>query len=94
VLEKLAMHYPEAIERIGAIVRSPEHKDHFKACAFVCETLVSQNAHSKHNGPDRGDLRITIELAAEARPRALLDERTIEIAKEGAQHEEAETEAA
>jgi hypothetical protein len=93
VLEKMAMHYPEAIERIADIVRSPEHKDHFKACAFVCETLVNQNASSKHN-PDRGDLRITIELAAEARPRALLDERTIEIAKEGAQHEEAETEAA
>ena len=92
VLEKMARHYPEAIERIADIVRTPLHKDHFAACRFVCETLVSQNSTSK--SPERGELRITIELAADARPKALLDAETIEIAQKGSDHEEVEAEAA
>lgn len=83
VLQKLAKHHPEAIRRIGAIVRDKDHKDHFGACKFVCETLI-RDSYSKYAMPDRGELRIVIEMASEPQERkeVVLDAELVQIAAE------------
>jgi len=98
VLEKLAKHHPEAIRRIGAIVKDAQHKDHFQACKFVCETLI-RDSYSKYNTPDRGEVVVRIEMATERIEKVVpaLDIETVQIAADEIrkeQHEEAKPEEA
>jgi hypothetical protein len=60
VLSRLSKHFPAAIDRIGEIVRDPEHKDNFAACRLVVESLIRDG---KVRGPIDAGVKITIELA-------------------------------
>ena len=94
VLTKLAKHHPEAIKRIGAIVRDEQHKDNFAACKFVCETLIRDN-FSKYNTPDRGEITVRIEMAqrTEKDVTPALDLETVQIAATNMMKEQHDEEA-
>ena len=62
VLKRMSKHFPAAVDRVGQIVREPEHKDNFAACKLVIETLIQDEAIKKRM-IEGGEITIRIELA-------------------------------